>query len=220
LNSILIANECLDSQIRSGESGLLCKLDLEKAYDHINWDFLLYLLQRCGFGEKRRDWIEFCISTVRFSILVNGTPSGFLSSRGLRQGDPFSPLLFVVVMEVLSQMLNATMNQGLLTSFSVGSKDNEELVVNHMLFADDTLIFCGAQAEHVRNLQCIFLCFEAASRLRINLGKSKLVPIGEVEDVDNLAHILGSRVASLLMTYLGLSLGASLKATSIWNRVI
>jgi hypothetical protein len=69
-------------------------------------------------------------------------------------------------------------------------------------------------------LQCIFLCFEAASRLRINLGKSKLVPIGEVEDVDNLAHILGSRVASLLMTYLGLSLGASLKATSIWNRVI
>jgi hypothetical protein len=53
---------------------------------------------------------------------------------------------------------------------------------------------CGAQAEHVRNLRCIFLCFEATLGLRINLGKSELVPIGEVEDVDNLAHNVGCRV--------------------------
>jgi hypothetical protein len=57
LDSMLIANECLDSQIRLGESGLLCKLDLEKAYDYVNWDFLLYLMQRCGFKEKWRTWI-------------------------------------------------------------------------------------------------------------------------------------------------------------------
>jgi len=192
LDSVLIANECLDSRIRLGEFGLLCKLDLEKAYDHVNWDFLLYLLQRCGFGEKWRDWIEFCISRVRFSILVNGTPSDFFtSSCGLRQGDPLSSLLFVVVMEALSRMLNVTMKQELLTCFSVGSRDNEELVVNHLLFVDDTLIFCCVHAKYVRNLQCIFLCFEAASGLRINLGKSELDPIVEVEDVDNLAHILG-----------------------------
>jgi hypothetical protein len=74
---------------------------------------------------------------VRFSILVNGTPSDFFkSSRSLRQGDSLSPLLFVMVMEPLSWMLNATMTQGLLTGFSVGSRDNEEFVVNHLLFAD------------------------------------------------------------------------------------
>jgi len=175
LDSLLIANECVDSQTRSGEPGLLCKLDLEKAYDHVNWDFLLYLLHCCGFGEKWRAWIQFCISTVRFSVLVNGTPSGFFnSSRGLRQGDLLSPFLFVVVMEALSRMLSVALDQGNLIGFLVGFREPEALVVNHLMFADDTLIFCGAQEEQIRHLRCIFLCFEAALGLRINLGKSEL----------------------------------------------
>jgi hypothetical protein len=123
-------------------------------------------------------------------------------------------------MEALSRMLNESMLQGLLSGFSVGIRDNEVLVVNHLLFADDTLIFCGAQAEHVRNLRCTFSCFEAVSRLRINLEKSELVPIGEVGDVESFAHILSCRIGSLPMTYLGLPLGASFKSHSIWNGVI
>jgi hypothetical protein len=77
LDSVLLANECLDNQMRSGEARLLCKLDLEKAYDHVNWDFLLYMLQMCGFGERWREWIKFCVFTVKFSILVNGAPTRF-----------------------------------------------------------------------------------------------------------------------------------------------
>jgi hypothetical protein len=101
------------------------------------------MLQRCGFGERWRKWIKFCISSVNFSILVNGTPSGFFqSSRGIRQGDPLSPLLFVVVIKAFSRMLYVSMRQGLLSGFSVGLRGNEALVVNHLLFADDTLIFC------------------------------------------------------------------------------
>jgi hypothetical protein len=122
---MLILNECLDNPIRLGEFGVLCKLDLEKVFDHVNWEFLLYLLKRWGFGEKWRDWIEHCIYIVRFSILVNGTSSKLFSSfRGLRQKDPLSLLLFVVVMEALSWMMIATMDRGLLIGFSMASRNN------------------------------------------------------------------------------------------------
>jgi len=158
---------------------------------------------------------------VRLPILVNGTLSGFFNSTpGLRQGNPLSPLLFVVILEALSWMLIATMDQGNLTGFSVGPRDSDALVVNHLLFADDMLIFYGAQEKQIRHLRCIFLCFDVALGLRINLEKLEIVPIGEKEDVEGLTQLLECRVASLPMTYLGLPLGASYKAVSIWNGVI
>ena len=128
LDAVLIANECLDSRLKAEEPGVICKLDLEKAYDHINWEFLLYLLQRCGFSEKWRRWIFFCISSVRFSILVNGSPCGFFkSSRGIRQGDPLSPLLFVILMEALSRMIDNASGAGLVSSFHVGREASDPL---------------------------------------------------------------------------------------------
>ncbi|RVX19153.1 putative ribonuclease H protein [Vitis vinifera] len=87
LDVVLVANEAIDSRKRSVGTGLVYKMDIEKAYDHVNWRFLMLVLEKMGFGPKWRKWIFCCISTVRMAVLVNGTPTDFFSTfRGLRQG--------------------------------------------------------------------------------------------------------------------------------------
>ena len=83
LDSVLIANEVLDSRLKVGLPGVLCKLDIEKAYDHVNWEFLVYLLRRCGFPGKWCNWIWFCISTVRFRSLLMAARKVFLQAQGV-----------------------------------------------------------------------------------------------------------------------------------------
>ena len=118
LDSVLIANECLDSRLKSRIPGLICKLDIEKAYDHVNWDCLYFLMKWMGFGSKWIRWMQACTSTVRFSVIVNSSPTGFFdSSRGLRQREPLSHLLFLLIMEVLSRMLKNAVGGGLIKGF-------------------------------------------------------------------------------------------------------
>ena len=221
LDSVLIANECLDSRLKEGTPGVLCKLDLEKAYDHVDWGFLLYLLRRCGFSEKWRNWITYCISTACFSILISGSSCGFFkSSKGLRQGDPLSPLLFVIIMEALSKMMDQVVGGGLVLGFSVGREAPRLIMVSHLLFADDTLIFCDAIPNQVLQLRALLTWFEAISGLKVNLGKSELVPVGAVPCFADMADILGCKTSCLPMTYLGLPLRAKFKAKAIWNGVL
>ena len=90
LDAVLIANEAIDSILKNNELGILCKLDIEKVYDHVDWSFLLIVMQKMGFGEKWVGWIKWCISIASFFLLVNDTCTSFFqSSRGLRQGIHF-----------------------------------------------------------------------------------------------------------------------------------
>ena len=102
----------------------------------------------------------------------------------------------------------------------VGSSQNHPVLISHLRFADDTLIFCDTNPIKLEHLRSVFLWFEVVSGLKINLGKSEMVPVGEVSNLEDLAHILGCKVASLPMKYLGLPLGAPFKAKSIWNPII
>ena len=161
------------------------------------------------------------ISTVHFSILINGSPCGFFeSSRRLRQGDPLSPLLFVLVMEALGRMLDKAVHDGHMSGFGVGCEEGRSLAVSHLLFADDTLIFCGADLDQVLFLRMILIWFEAVSSPKINLGKSELVPIGMVDNLDLLLIVLGCKKGTLPMKYLGLPLGAKFKDKAIWNPIL
>ena len=139
----LIANEVIDSMVKKNERGILCKLDIEKAYDNINWKFLFGVLQKMGFEPKWVSWIKQCVTTASFSVLVNGSPVGcFNSSRGLRQGDPLSPYLFILGMEVFSILMEKAASKGFLQGHKFVNRSGDELQLNHLLFADDTLVFC------------------------------------------------------------------------------
>ena len=93
-------------------------------------------------------------------------------------------------------------------------------LISHLLFADDTLIFCGTDPIQLWHLQGVFIWFQAISGLKINLSKSELVPIGHVPNVTELASILGCRVSAFPLTYLGLPLVATFKRKTIWNSVV
>ena len=219
LDLVLIANECLDSQLKSGVPGLICKLDIEKAYDHVNWDCLFFILDRMGFGQKWIRWMKACVSTVRYSVIVNGSPTGFFdSTRGLRQGDPLSPLLFLVIMEVLSRMLGRTGERGFIRGFQASRTDG--LCVSHLLYADDTIIFCDANPEQLLYNRMVLTCFEAVTGLCVNMHKSEMVPVGEVSDLPRLAALLSCKIGSIPLNYLGMPLGAPHKALAMWDPIL
>lgn len=97
----------VDSRLSSGNSGLICKIDLEKAFDRVNWAFLETMLWKMGFGQKWCKWMRFCYSTASFSVIINGSSfCHFSSSRGVKQGDPLSPLLFNIAMEGFSRYID------------------------------------------------------------------------------------------------------------------
>ena len=108
-----------------------------------------------GFGLKWRGWIKVCVTSVRFSVLVNGSPEGFFgSSCELRQEDPLSPLLFLLIMEVLSRILKKTEENNLVRGFQVGAMTSVGVQISHLLFADDTILFCDALQMPLRNSCC------------------------------------------------------------------
>ena len=175
-------------------------------------------MEKMGFGRKWLNWIKWCISTALFSVLVNGTPSGFFrSSRGLRQGDPLSPYLFVLGMEALSGLIERAVQGGFLSGCYIGRRNGKGMVVSHLLYADDTLLFCRADLEQLAHLIWLLMWFESISGLRINLNKSEIISVGSIAEVDSLALELGCKVGTLPSSYLGLPLGAPHNSVTVWD---
>ena len=136
LDAVLIANELVDSTLRRKKQGMVCKLDIEKAYDSISWEFLYQVMGRMGFNSRWLSWIKWCISTASFSVIINGSPVGiFPSSKRLRQGDPLSPYLFVIGMEALSCLINRAVEGNYLSGSRIADGRGGDLVISHLLYA-------------------------------------------------------------------------------------
>ena len=168
---------------------------------------MLEVMRRKGFGQRWLSWISWCMSTTSFSILINGASVGFFrSARGLRQGDPLSSCLFVLGMDILSRLINKAVEGNFLFGCKIGGVGEEkelELEVSHLLYVDDTLLFCKDNPDQLACLGWILMWFEALLGLKINLSKSKIFPIGGRENVEALAAELGCKVGSLPTMYLG-----------------
>lgn len=159
------------------------------------------------------------MSSARFSILVNGSPNGyFWSSRGFRKGDPLSPLLFVIVAEALHVLVEKTKQVRLLTDYSI---EHSSVEVNHLKFADDTIVFCGSTIDEVDSLKVILRWFELMSRLKINYDKSEMVGIRTDANMLNaMTNAFGCKIGTLPIMYLGLPLCMGLPKRRMWDPVV
>ncbi|KAJ9564765.1 hypothetical protein OSB04_000731 [Centaurea solstitialis] len=219
LDGVLVANEVVDFIRGKKRKGLIFKVDFEKAYDSVNWNFLLDTLRRMGFRDKWIRWISTCLRSSHVSVLVNGAPSKeFVMGRGLRQGDPLAPFLFLIASENLNLLMEEAKEKGLYEGLKIGQNDIE---ISHLQYADDAIFFGKWCLRNLKNLLKILECFRLISGLQINLRKSKIYGVGVVdEEVQGWARGVGCEGGNLPFTYLGLPVGARLNKKAEWIAVV
>lgn len=206
-DNVMITHEILHTMRISGATKrcpMAVKTDMSKAYDRIEWGFLRTVLLRLGFHEKWIGWVMTCVSSVHYSFLVNGHPKGTVTpSRGLRQGDPLSPYLFILCTEVLSGLCKKAQMKGLLPGVKVARRCPP---INHLLFADDTMFFLKTNGQGSAVLMQILKKYEAASGQTINKSKSSVTFSSKTppETKNRIKQILGIRTEGGTGKYLGL----------------
>ena len=174
--NIIVAHEMvhgLRTNKKVGETSMAIKTDMSKAYDRVEWNFVEILLEKMGFARDWIRWVMACISSVSYAVLLNGQSHGFIRpERGIRQGDPLSPFLFILCTEALVNVLNQSETQGKLHGIKLSSSCP---AVHHLLFADDSLLMCDAtvcESEEIKS--CLKLYGDASGQV-INTSKSSII---------------------------------------------
>ncbi|GJR00332.1 RNA-directed DNA polymerase, eukaryota [Tanacetum coccineum] len=215
----MILNEILNWCKKEKKKTLIFKVDFEKAYDSVCWDYLQDVMFKMGFGRKWCAWIRGCLESSVTSILVNGSPTDeFKIRRGLRQGDPLSPFLFILAMEGLHMLISRAIHSSQLHGLQIG---NGDVTVSHLFYADDVIFLGEWNVINVSNIVLLLQCFFLVSGLKINLAKCRLmgvgVPIGEITEM---ANIIGCEASTIPFVYLGVPVGANMTRIGSWKDLI
>jgi hypothetical protein len=195
---------------------LFIKLDISKAFDTFCWPYLISIMDHLGFGLRWINWICSLWYSASSSFLLNGDPSQrILHCRGVRQGDPLSPMLFLLAMELLHRLFSRAQQMGMLDKLSGGCER-----FRASLYADDAAIFIKPNSKELVVTECILDLFAKASGLITNIGKAEFFPIRcEAMNLDFLAHH-NRTLPSFPTTYLGLPLHFRKLTRAMFHSVI
>jgi hypothetical protein len=183
------------------EVGVILKLDFEKAYDKVNWEFLNEALTQKKFPRRWIEWVTQAVERGKVSINVNEQGGYFRTYKGLRQGDPLSPLLFNLVVDALAAMLVSAKEKGRLG----GLVPHLLKGVTYLQYADDTILMVQCNEEYILNLKFILYCFERMSGMKINYHKSEVYVIGsDLNLEEEIAAKLNRKLGRFPMVYLGI----------------
>ncbi|GJX86071.1 reverse transcriptase domain-containing protein, partial [Tanacetum coccineum] len=219
LDGPVILSEIIEWYKKRKKKLLIFKVDFEKAFDSISWNYLIHILDSFGFGNKWCSWIKVCLNSLKASILINGSPtSEFSIKRGLRQGDPLSPFLFILVMEGLHNAFEEAVGNSLITSVNI---KNSTINVSHLFYADDVIITTDWNAKDMDNTIRVLHVFYLASGLKINIHKSNIYGIGVNKDeVLSMASNAGCIAGDIPFNYLGLPIGSNMKSIASWKTLV
>lgn len=152
------------------EGSIALKLDMIKTYDRVEWSFLFHVMHKMGFNDAWIDRVRSCLTSVSFSFNVNGLVVGnVMPSRGLRQGDPISPYLFLICADAFSTLISKAAKEGKVNGVKVCRGAPR---VSHLFFADDSLLFAKADVDECSRVADIISLYERASGQKVNMDKS------------------------------------------------
>jgi hypothetical protein len=189
-------------QNKSFGGNLALKIDITKAFDTLDWSFLIKVLTAFGFNEKFCHWIKVILHSAFLSISINGRSHGYFTcSRGVRQGDPLSPLLFCLAEDVLSRGISKLVSQGRLNQIK-GTRNF--MIPSHSFYADDLLVFCKGNLAGLRALKDLFDQYALESGQIINTSKSTIFS-GSITPgrLSLIVQLLNFKIGSIPFNYLG-----------------
>lgn len=195
LDGVLVIHEILHEMRTKRMKGIMLKLDFKKAYDKVNWKFLQDVLKRKNFDPKWIEWVLKAVEGGRVVVNLNGELGHYFRSyKGLRQGDPLSPLFFKLVADALSEILTTANEKGVIHGVCPHLVDGG---LTHLQYADDTVLFLQNTEEDVTNLKILLFCYEELLGMKINYAKSEVFTVGLTEEESQ-------KVANVSIVSLGL----------------